>query len=163
MHAGGFYFCRLEGTSSSCVSFWPLVFLCRFVNLITPKWGFIVTSLILRILEGIGSTLFVIATMGLFPVLFPDYIGILIVRGMHHTALQEHCMYVCMSSQGLFELAAGLGYVIGYIIGGVLYEVCDLWGALGVHERCTYFANCKVRTCNPNLQSLQRTKWLASN
>ena len=63
-------------------------------------------------------------------------------------------MYVCMLSQGLFELAAGLGYVIGYIIGGVLYEVCDLWGALGVHERCTYFANCKVRTCN-----LQCTKF----
>ena len=101
----GFIFAGWRGINYSispfCVSFWvekPLVFLCRFVNLITPNWGFIVTSLILRILEGIGSTLFVIATMGLFPVLFPDYIGILIVRGMHRTALQQMAgtLHVCM-------------------------------------------------------------------
>ena len=78
---------------------------CRFVDLITSSWMFVVTCVVLRLVEGVGTAIVSTAIFSTFPVLFPKSVATLVVT--HHqyystsvTCILSCCMYmyrVCLS------------------------------------------------------------------
>ncbi len=56
------------------------VYYDRFVDRIPSSWGFIVASLLLRVLEGVGSALLFTVSIALIARLYPSHVGALYVR-----------------------------------------------------------------------------------
>ena len=56
------------------------LFTLRFVLEIPSTWGFILTCMLLRIAEGVGTALFFTGTFSTFPKLFPNSVSLLMVR-----------------------------------------------------------------------------------
>ena len=53
--------------------------LCRFVVMIPSTWGFVAVAITLRLVEGVGSAMFVTATYYILPILFPKRISTMMV------------------------------------------------------------------------------------
>ncbi|CAI8043970.1 MFS-type transporter SLC18B1 [Geodia barretti] len=76
--------------------------LLGFLQDLPDGWLFIVAATVLRMTEGIGSSLAFTGMYTLLPVLFPSRVGLVM---------------------GVFEVGSGLGFAVGPPIGGLLYTV----------------------------------------
>ena len=93
--------------------------------MIANKWAFFVSCLLLRIFEGVGTSLVSTTIFASFPKLFPKAVGTLVVSPLSG-GFSVNIHYIKIVKQGLFELSSGLGYSLGPSIGGAMYQVSGL-------------------------------------
>ena len=97
------------------------------MNAIENKWAFVVSCVLLRTVEGVGTAVLTTVIFSTFPKLFPKSVGTLTVI----IILCDNLDTLTLSfNQGLFELAGGFGWSIGPSLGGVLYQVSSLLWAV---------------------------------
>ena len=70
--------------------------------------------------EGVGSAMLFTAVFTLLPEWYPTKVSTIMVNSNTDTVAS---LLSCPFPQGLFELAGGLGFAVGPVIGGVLYQI----------------------------------------